>query len=180
MSTDQLIKSLGRRVPASPAGAWPIITFEESITFHLNGDEIRVLHVDPAHTDGDSLVHFRKANVLHTGDLYFNGMYPFIDASAGGSIDGMVRAIDRALELCNKDTKVIPGHGRLSNMQELRTYRDMLKTVADRINTMMREGKSREEIIAAKPTQDLDEKWAGGFLQPDRWVGIVIDGLESR
>ncbi|MCP4249053.1 MAG: MBL fold metallo-hydrolase, partial [bacterium] len=109
MSTEQFIAAFDRRVPASPPGALPVITFADAVTFHLNGDELHVFHVAPAHTDGDSIVHFRKANVLHLGDTFFDGMYPFIDVSAGGSIAGMIEAVDRALKLCDDKTKIIPG-----------------------------------------------------------------------
>ena len=179
LSTDQVIGAFNRKVPASPPAALPVITYTDSLTFHLNGETIRIIHVDPAHTDGDSFVHFQTANVLHVGDVLFNGMYPFIDATAGGSIDGMIAAVDRALTLANDDTKIIPGHGPLASPADLRTYRAMLKTVRDRIGSMIREGKSRDEIIAAKPTADLDADWAKSFA-PDQWVGIVYDGMKRE
>ena len=165
---------------ALPEAALPVITFEDSVTFHWNGDELHVVHVEPAHTDGDSVIYFRKANVLHTGDVYFNGMYPFIDVSSGGSIDGMIRAIDRILELANENTKLIPGHGPLSNVGELRKYRQTLQTVAERVRVMVEEGKSKAEVIASKPTRDFDEAWGGGFLKPDQWVGIIYDGMVKK
>jgi cyclase len=177
MSTEQVLGALGRRVPPSPAGALPAITYTETLTFHWNGDEVQVLHVEPAHTDGDSFVHFRKANVLHMGDVYFNGMYPFIDTNAGGSIDGMIKAVDRALGLVDDETKIIPGHGPLSGVAELREYREMLATARDRVQALVKQGKSRDETIAAKPTKDLDEKWGRGGFEPDTWVGIVYDGM---
>ncbi|HUU84635.1 MAG TPA: MBL fold metallo-hydrolase [Phycisphaerae bacterium] len=180
MSEEQTMRPFGRRVPPSPEGALPVITFTDSITFHWNGDELRVLHLDPGHTDGDSIIHFRKANVLHLGDIFFNEMYPFIDVSAGGSIDGMVRAVDRALELTNEETKIIPGHGPLSDVEGLRAYRTMLETVGRRVHAMVEQGKSRDEVIAGKPTKDFDAEWGGGFLQPDPWVGIVYDGMSGK
>jgi len=177
LSTDQFMAAFDRTVPASPPGALPVITFTDSVTFHWNDDEIRVIHVRPAHTDGDAIIHFRKANVIHTGDLYFNGMYPFIDAGAGGRIAGMVAAVDRVLELTDDRTRIIPGHGELSGVAELRAYRGMLKTVHDRVRKLIDEGKSRDAVIAARPTHDLDEKWGRGFMQPDTWVGIVYDSM---
>lgn len=180
MSSEQMLKPMGRQVPPSPAAALPVITYAHGLTFHWNGDEVQVIHVEPAHTDGDSLVYFRKANVLHMGDVWFNGMYPFIDVNAGGSIDGMVRAADRGLALANEKTKIIPGHGPLSDAKELREYRDMLATVRDRVRPMVKEGKSRDEVIAAKPTKDLDEKWGRGGFGPDIWVGIVYDGMSKK
>jgi glyoxylase-like metal-dependent hydrolase (beta-lactamase superfamily II) len=108
MSVEQFIEAFGRRVDPSPPGALPVVTFTDAVTFHLNGDEIHAFHVPPAHTDGDSIVHFRIANVVHTGDTYFNGRYPFIDLSTGGTIDGVIAAADRLLELCDTETRIIP------------------------------------------------------------------------
>ncbi len=177
LSTEQFMKAFDRTVPPSPEIALPVVTFTDSITFHWNGDEIQVIHVEPAHTDGDSVLYLKKANVLHTGDTYSNGMYPFIDTGSGGSIDGMIRAADRTLAIGDDETKIIPGHGPLSNKAELRGFQEMLKTVRDRVQKLVKEGKTRDEVVAAKPTKDLDEKRAKGFMQPDRWVGIVYDGM---
>ena len=180
MSSAQVLKPMGRQVPPSPAAALPVITYADVLTFHWNGDEVQVMHVEPAHTDGDSFVYFRKANVLHMGDVWFNGMYPFIDVNAGGSIDGMIKAADRGIALANEKTKIIPGHGPLGRVAELREYRDMLATVRDRVRVLVKEGKSREEVIASKPTEDLDEKWGRGGFGPDMWVGIVYDGMKRE
>ena len=106
-----------------------MVTFTDAVTFHLNGDEIHGFHVPPAHTDGDSVVHFRKANVIHVGDLFFNGMYPFIDLSTGGSVAGMIAAADRMLAMAGESTRIIPGHGPLATKADLKAYRDMLATV---------------------------------------------------
>ncbi len=177
MSTEHFMEAFNRTVPASPAGALPVITFAESMTFHYNGDEIRVQHVAPAHTDGDSIVFFRDANVIHMGDTFFNGMYPFIDASTGGSISGMIKAADTALALANEETRIIPGHGPLAGVTELRASRAMLTIVHDRVQNMIRNGSSRDDVIKAAPTADLDDVWGGGFMKPDQWVGIVYDGM---
>ena len=178
MSTEQTLGGLGRTVPPSPEAALPVITFSDALTFHWNGDEVRVMHVDPAHTDGDSFVYFPKANVLHVADVWFNNMYPFIDVNAGGSIDGMIKAADRALALANEETKIIPGHGPLGSVVELWEYRQMLATVRDRVRALVQQGKSRDEVIASKPTKDLDEKWAKAFAA-DAWIGIVYDGMSK-
>ncbi len=114
------------------------------------------------------------------GDTYFNGMYPFIDVSSGGSIDGVIKAAERVLAIADRKTKIIPGHGGLSGVSELREYRQMLITVRDRIRPMIDKGRSKADVIAAKPTRELDAQWGGGFMQPDRWVGIVYDGLVKR
>ncbi len=176
MSTEQFIAAFNNRSPPSPAEALPVITFTDSITFHYNGDELRVAHMEPAHTDGDSVIFFRKANVVHMGDTYFNGMYPFIDVGSGGSIDGMIKAARRVLGQVNDRTKIIPGHGALSDAGGLLAYVEMLETVRGRVQKLVDEGKSREDVVAARPTRDFDAQWGGGFLEPDKWVGIVYDG----
>ncbi|MEP6691862.1 MAG: MBL fold metallo-hydrolase, partial [Gemmatimonadaceae bacterium] len=128
MSSVQVNDFFKSSTPASPPGALPIVTFSDQVTFYLNGDTIHAIHVNPAHTDGDAVIHFVHANVLHMGDTYFNGRYPFVDASSGGSLDGYVAVADMALALVNDQTKIIPGHGPLSNKAELKVYRDMLAT----------------------------------------------------
>lgn len=177
MSSNQFIKAFNRKVEPAPEAALPVITFGEGVNFHWNGDVLRVRHQPNAHTDTDSFVQFKAANVIHTGDLYFAGMYPFIDASSGGSITGVIAAADQILKVADVNTKIIPGHGKLSNKAELTEYRDMLKLVESRISKMIAEGKTRLQIVEAKPTADLDEKWGGGFMKPDKWVSIVYDGL---
>ncbi|MCV6604127.1 MAG: MBL fold metallo-hydrolase, partial [Porticoccaceae bacterium] len=134
-------------------------------------------HVSNAHTDGDSFVVFKNANVIHTGDLYFAGMYPFIDPDSGGSIAGAIKAVDKILAHSDDNTKIIPGHGPLSNKVELKQYRAMLATVYKRIKALKDQGKKEEEVVAAKPTADLDAAWNGGFLKADVWVGIVYRGI---
>jgi glyoxylase-like metal-dependent hydrolase (beta-lactamase superfamily II) len=167
-------------VPPSPAAALPKLTFSGEMTLYWNADEVRIVHLEPAHTDGDSVVLFGEANVLHAGDVYFNGVYPFIDVNAGGSIDGMIAAVDRLLGFVRADTKIIPGHGPLSTPEELRAYRQMLVTVRDRVRALLKEGKTRDEVVAAKPTKDLDEKWGRGGMEPDVFTGVVYDGMSKR
>jgi glyoxylase-like metal-dependent hydrolase (beta-lactamase superfamily II) len=178
MSEKQFMEAFNRTVEPSSKGALPVVTFEQSITFHWNDETIEVVHVQPAHTDGDSFVHLRSANVLHAGDVFFNGMYPFIDTSTGGNLEGMIRAVERILERCDGKTRIIPGHGPLASRSDLERYQRMLATVRDRIEPMLRAGRSRDEVIAAKPTADLDADWGGGFMKPDVWVGLVYDGFQ--
>ncbi len=180
MSVEQFIEAFDTRTEPSPEAALPAITFTEEVTFHWNDDVLRVIHVEPAHTDGDSIILFEKANVAHLGDIFFNGMYPFIDTSTGGRIDGVIAAVDLALDLMNPDTTIIPGHGPLANVKELRDYRAMLAKVRDRIRPLIDAGKGRDEVVAAQPTKDLDETWGGGFLKADVWVGIVFDSMAGR
>ncbi len=179
MSVDQFMEAFGRRVPAAPRGALPVITFSDRLTFHWNGDEITAVHVASAHTDGDAIIHFRKANVVHMGDTYFSGTYPFIDTGSGGSIDGVISAAEIGLGFIDDDTSIIPGHGPLSRRSELMGYRDMLVSVRAAVQELIEAGMTRDEIIAAKPTAALDADWGGGFMQPDQWVGIVYDSLQN-
>jgi glyoxylase-like metal-dependent hydrolase (beta-lactamase superfamily II) len=178
MSEKQFIEAFDRTVEPSPNGALPVVTFEQSVTFHWNDETIEVVHVAPAHTDGDSFVHFRGANAIHAGDVFFNGMYPFIDTSTGGNLEGMTQAVGRILERCDGETRIIPGHGPLASRADLERYHQMLTTVRDRVAPMLQAGKSRDEVIAAKPTADLDADWGGGFMKPDVWVGLVYDGFQ--
>ena len=147
------------------------------MTLHLNGDVVEVVHVPPAHTDGDAIIRFTKANVIHMGDLYMNGFYPFIDVSSGGRVDGVVGAADKVLALANDQTKIIPGHGPLASKATLKEYRDVVATIRDRVKAMMTAGKSLAEIQASAPTKDFDEKWGKGFMKPDQFVSLVHASL---
>lgn len=178
MSTEQFIAAFDRKIPASPAGALPVITFTEGVTLHLNGDTIEVVHVANAHTDGDALVRFRKANVLHMGDTMFNGGYPFIDLSSGGSIDGLLAAHARALTLADGQTIIIPGHGAQTDRAGLASYRDMLQQARDRIAALKAQGKTRDEVIAAAPTAEWDATFGTGFIKPPQFIGFVYDSLK--
>jgi len=180
LSSDQVMAAADRTIRASPAIAWPVVTFEEGLTLHLNGQTIEVLHVDPAHTDGDSIVRFVEADVLHLGDTFFAGLYPFFDSSSGGRIDGMIAAADRGLALAGPATRIIPGHGPLSNAKDLRRSRDMLISVRDRVRNLIAQGLDRQAVIRARPSQEFDATYGGGFMTPDRFVGIVYDNLSAE
>ena len=177
MSVDQFMEAFDRAVPAAPPIALPIITFTEGVTFRWNGETIRVVHVENAHTDGDAIVMFENANVVHMGDTYFNGRYPFIDVQSGGGIEGVISAADWVLQRADSQTKIIPGHGALSGPQELRAYRDMLITVRDRIRMMINDGMSVDEVIASKPTSDLDATWGA---DPDSFVRYAYQAMSSE
>ncbi len=177
MSTEQFIEFLDLKIKVEPRAALPVVTFTRDVTFHLNGDEIRVYHLPNAHTDGDAIVHFKTSDVIHMGDIFFNQLYPFIDTSSGGSVDGVIAAADRGLELAGEKTKIIPGHGPLASKADLKAYRDMLATVSWRIKEAIRAGRKLEDVVASKPTADFDAAWAKGFLQPDRFVQMVYRNL---
>ena len=179
MSAEQFIASLNARIPPSPEAALPIVTFSESATFFLNDEEIHAFHVAGAHTDGDAVVHFRRQNVIHTGDTYFNGFYPFIDVSTGGSIDGMIAAADQILALANDSTGIIPGHGPLAARADLARYRSMLATIRDRVRLAVRRGDTLEQVQQARPSAEFDPQWGKGFLTPDQFIAIVYTSLKG-
>jgi glyoxylase-like metal-dependent hydrolase (beta-lactamase superfamily II) len=177
MSRDQFIAAVGRQVPASPAIALPVITFAEALTLHLNGDDIEVHHVPNAHTDGDSIVNFRAANVVHMGDTFFNGLYPFIDLSSGGSIDGMIAAAGRVLDAIDAETIVIPGHGPVTDRTGLARYRDMLVEARRRVVDLIAAGRSREQVLSARPLADYDAELGAGRFKPEDFLGQLYDDL---
>lgn len=177
MSVDQALKAFNMTVPASAPSALPVITFNDSATFHLNGETIRIQHVPPAHTDGDSIVHFQEANIIHTGDTFFNGIYPFIDVEHGGNIDGMIKAADITLGLANDKTKIIPGHGPLASKSDLVNFRDMLIKARDAIKNAAKGDKTPEQVVASDPLKNLNDQWGNGFLNPETFVKIVLSGM---
>jgi glyoxylase-like metal-dependent hydrolase (beta-lactamase superfamily II) len=177
MSTEQFLEFMRMKIPAAPRSALPVVTFAESVSFHLNGDEMRAIHVPRAHTDGDAIVHFVNSDVIHMGDTFFNLMYPFIDTSSGGTVDGVVAACDKVLGLATDKTKIIPGHGPLSDKAGLAAYRNMLATVAGRIKAMIAEGKKLEEITASNVTADFDAQWGKGFITPPKFAEMIAMNL---
>ncbi len=179
LAVDNYIEAFNMHSKAAPKVALPLITFNDQTSFHINGDTVRVTHVKNAHTDGDSFVHIEEANVIHTGDVFFNGFYPFIDASTGGSVDGVIDACALILGLADDKTVIIPGHGPVSNKAELQAYHDMLVGVRDTIKPMIDAGKTFEEIKAANPLEPFNAEWADGFLSPDVWIKIVYDAMTS-
>jgi cyclase len=177
MSSEQYDPMFDRKTPASPPMALPTITFVDTLTFHLNGDDIAAWHAPHAHTDGDVVVFFRKANVVHMGDCFFNGIYPRIDVSSGGSVNGMIAATERVLERVDAATRIIPGHGPIGDREALRVYHDMLVGARDRVRDLAAGGKTLAEIQAAKPTAAWDEAWGKGFIAPDKFVESIYAGV---
>jgi cyclase len=179
LSTDGFIGFLGMKTKAEPSVALPVVTFRSDVKFHLNGEEIRAFHAPRAHTDGDTIVHFVKSDVIHTGDTFFNGLYPFVDTSSGGTVAGVLAAADRVLKLAGDRTKIIPGHGPLASKADLKTYRDMLAAVSGRITAQIKQGKKLEEVQASKPTAQFDATWGKGFLSPDKFVEMLYGDLKK-
>ncbi len=177
MSKGQFMAAFNREVPPALANALPVVTFAEELSLHWGGEEIQVIHFARAHTDGDSIVHFKTSNVIHMGDIFFNGFYPFIDVGSGGSAEGVVAAVDAVLSLTDNNTKIIPGHGALATRADLMAYHMMLSTIVKRIKQEKAVGKTVEQMVAAKPTADFDEKWGDGFLKPDVWVKLIYNAI---
>ena len=173
LASGQHMAAFGIDVPPAPQKALPVITFTDGITLFWNNEPVDVFHPTTTHTDGDAVIFFKNSNIVHTGDLFFNGTYPFIDADSGASLDSYVAGIDSIMGRINDDTKIIPGHGPLSNKAEYKKFRDMLATVRDRMKALVKEGKTVDEIVAAKPTADFDAVWGKGFMTPDQWVKMV-------
>ena len=173
MATPQTIAFFHMTLPASPDPALPSITFNDSMQAWHNGDSLDLVHFDPAHTDTDIYIHFHKANVLHMGDTWFNGFYPFIDEATGGKIGGMIDASKKGLEIADNDTKIIPGHGPLGSRADLQRYHDMLSAVRDKVAALKTSGANEQEAIAKKPTTDFDADWGKAMLSGDVFTGIV-------
>jgi len=177
LGMERIDRETKKTIPPKPPDAWPIVTYASGVKLYLNGDELEVIHLPRAHTDGDSVIRFKKANVVHMGDIFFNGNYPFIDVDAGGSIDGMIAAADQVLSTIDDKTKLIPGHGPLGGKADLQTYRNVLATIRDRVKALIAQGKTLEQIIAAKPSAQFDATWGKGFMGPDLFVSFVHHSL---
>jgi cyclase len=169
--TDGVLASL--HFDPSPAEALPQQTFAASYTLQANGETLALQHFAPAHTDTDIYVHFHKASVIQMGDVFFNGMYPYIDAGTGGTITGNIAACDKILSLAGNNTKIVPGHGPLGNKAGLTKFRDMLVTARDRVQKLKSAGKSAREAVAEKPLADLDSIWGKGIIHTDQFVEVV-------
>ena len=173
MNPDEFADLMGRSSQA-PRAALPVVTFDAGVQFHWNGRHIDVTHIGQAHTDGDAVVHFPRANVFHMGDTFFRGRYPFVDVDSGGGVDGVIAAANFVLERSNEGTRIIPGHGDLASPEHLREYRDMLEVVRMRVASLVANGRTEEQVVAAAPTADLDEAWGANS---ERFVRAVYQSL---
>jgi cyclase len=169
----------GGKQRAFPPAAWPQVTFDDAITLHFNGDDIDVTHIPNAHTDGDAIIRFRKANVLFAADLFNTGDYTRIDPR-GGSLDGMIAAYRVLLPTLDERIKVVPGRGRVAGKKDLEDYLKVTTTLRDRIGAMVRDGKTAKQVIASKPTAEFDAHWANGPVRPDQYVEEIYTDLKSR
>ncbi|MGP1354310.1 MAG: MBL fold metallo-hydrolase [Parasphingopyxis sp.] len=168
----------GRRtVPPAPPAALPVITYHDGIKLHLNGDTVHVVHMHRAHTDGDSIVWWENANVVHMGDLFFNGRtFPFVDLESGGDVRGVIRAATRVIDMTDDATQIIPGHGPMATRAGLVAYRDMIAAITGQVASAMADGRSLEEIQAMGLTADYAEL-EGGFISGEAFVETVFTSL---
>ncbi len=178
MSTEQVLQAFNQKFPPSPKEALPVVTFSEGVSLHLNGDTLHVVHIANAHTDGDALIHWQKANVLHMGDTFMNKVsFPFIDIGSGGSIHGFVTAAEHGLALANENTKIIPGHGPVATRADLVRHRDMLVEIRDKVAADIAAKRSLDQIKAANHTA----RWGmpDGFVKPEQFVEAVYNSLNQ-
>jgi cyclase len=186
LGTAQVNPSTNQPIPARAREALPVVTFANSATLHFNDDDLEFTHLPNAHTETDIVIRFRKANVLHMGDC-FTGGFPFIDGNTGGTFDGLIAGQEKVLGMIDDQTKVIRGHGPLGNKAELSAYHDMLVTVRDRVAKLVKSGKSQEEVVAARPTKEFEEKYGGATFNAAQWIGrayvdqnIALDKRRKR
>ena len=169
----------GNVIPPAAKVALPVITYVDGLKLHLNGEEVRVVHVPAAHTDGDSFVHWTKSNVIHMGDLFmFAVSFPFVDAGSGGNVRGFVVAADKALALANDQTKIIPGHGAIATKADLQNHRNMVATVISKVEAGIKAGQSLDQIKASKPADGFGIS-PTGFISADRFVETVYSQLKG-
>jgi len=175
--TGSYIKAFGMNSPPANKAALPVLTFSEDMHFHINGDSVHAVHVPSAHTDGDSIIFFKKANVVHAGDVFFNGFYPFIDAANGGSLRGTITAVDAMLAATDSKSKIIPGHGPLADKAQLQAYRDMLVIAYARLLKLKNDGVSVEDAIIQDPLSDLEAQWGNGIFSGEKWIRITYPAV---
>jgi glyoxylase-like metal-dependent hydrolase (beta-lactamase superfamily II) len=170
----------GQPSPPSPAAALPVITYNANTTIHMNGEDIQLIPVRAAHTDGDTMVFFPGQNVLMIGDFYRNAGYPNIDRANGGSLNGMLAGIGAAIGLCGPDTKVVPGHGAITDRNGLMAHRDMMLVMRDRVAALIKQGKTQEEVVASHPTADYDSRIPAVAQTNDRFIGQLYAELKGK
>jgi len=181
ISQENMRKRMADAQSAPAPGTLPVLTYSDSLTLHFNGEEIQIFHPAPAHTDGDSIIYFRKANVAHVGDIPASLRYPNIGVNDGGTVDGMMAAARQLMKVVKPDTKIVPGHlGPIVGFREIEQQLTMFSAVRERIATAIKAGKTEAEVVASKPTRDFDEGRMGGAITPDRFVSLVYTDLSRR
>ncbi len=179
MSVDQVVR--GKVKPASPKAALPVLTFTEDMMIHINGDDVLISHVHDAHTDGDAIIYFTKNNVIHMGDTYFQGKFPYIDLASGGSINGYIAASEKAIMLADEQTKIIPGHRNVSNRKELIAFKNMLITLRDRVQTAIDAGKTLDEVEKDETiTKEFKKDYGGWFISAKVIRATIYKSLDAE
>ena len=171
------IGAFGMKAEPASKSALPTVTYSETMHLHINDETVHIIHVPRAHTDGDSFVVFKSANVVHAGDLFFNGFFPFIDGAHGGSVNGVIAGVDTILALTDGDSKIIPGHGPLADRADLQRYRDMLAIAYERLLKLKNQGVSAEDAVLQAPLEDLAADWGGGIFTADKWIGVIYPAV---
>jgi cyclase len=179
---DYIVKAQqAKEPPYSPdAAALPVVTVDNGVKFHLGGQTVEIIHVAPAHTNGDLIVRFVEADIIQTGDTFFHGFYPDIDQPHGGTIDGMIAFYDKLYRMSGPRTKIIPGHGPIANRDDVREYQAMLREVRNRVARAVDAGMTEEALIASHPLDDLDRKWGGNLIKQPYLLAIVYEELKDR
>ena len=179
MTTEQVSIFRQETTPPYPKGALPVLTFNDRMSLHLNGETATAYYVASGHTDGDSIIHFPVSNVIHMGDMFFNGLYPYVDLDAGGSMQGLIEAADLALSMADESTRIIPGHGPLGMTEDLKKYRDYLVEASTNVQELIDKDMTLEQIIAAKPTSEWDEELGKTWITPAQFVTFIYNSLEG-
>lgn len=178
LSTDQ-VRPFGRTTAASPEVALPKMTFNDKMNIHYNGDDIHLIHVHTAHTDGDAFVYFSKANVLHMGDCFFKDRFPYVDREMGGDPDGAIAAVEAAMMLVDDETVIIPGHGSLATKGDLKRYYEMLTTMKERIMTEVENATPEDKLDFEALCKDY-ESWGTGFINPEKMVKTFFNAYSDK
>jgi len=179
MTTEQVSIFMQQTTPPYAEDALPLVTFNDHMTLHMNGESATAYYVAHGHTDGDSIIHFPVSNVIHMGDMYFNGLYPYVDLDAGGSMQGLVAAADLALSLADESTRIIPGHGPLAMMEDLKNYRDFLVKASANVQELIDKDMDLQQIIAAEPNKEWDEELGKTWITPAQFVTFIYNSIKN-
>lgn len=179
LSTDQRSEFFKRTTPASPKEAWPLITFDQSLSVHFNGEEIRAIHYPQGHTDGDSIIFFTSSNVVHLGDDFFSGSFPFVDLDSGGSVEGLTKNIADVIPKIPAGAKLIPGHGPISTIDDLKTFHRMLTETTSIVREKIAANKTLAQIKSEGLPAEWDS-WGKGFIKTDQWLELVHRSLTMK
>lgn len=180
LAADQRIINFSQPQKAAPEAAWPVITFGDGLNMHINGEDVIIFHVDNAHTDGDALYYFPKSNVLHTGDCFMKDRFPFIDRNSGGSVDGWINGVSRAISMIDDETVIIPGHGDLANKSDYKSVRDAVMSLRDKVKTHVKNNKDLDQIKALNISKDFDSNLGSGFIKSEAMVTAIYKDLKGE